>query len=54
MADFDFQIPEETKRLAWNLLRPFKDIKLTIIGPTLGWAITRVFGRDKWLSSYVK
>jgi hypothetical protein len=44
-----FNIPESVKRQVWEIVRPFKDIKLTVVGPTLGWAITRVFGRDKWI-----
>lgn len=42
--------PDSVRREAWNLLRPFKDNKVALIGPftvTVGWVLERLFGYDR-------
>jgi hypothetical protein len=42
-------IPEDVRRAAWNLLRPYKDIKIIAFPPvTLDWVLHRLFGSDRY------
>jgi hypothetical protein len=44
----DNPIPEVVRRQVWNLLRPYRDVKILSFPPiTLDWVLHRVLGSDR-------